>query len=105
MVPGRPLVEPIPFKTLKEEDKREALEAVNLIAQKRNGKIKGWMCANSSRQRRFMNDDESFASPTASLKSIIRTLMIDAYEGRDIAIPNVPGEYLHASFPVDKKSY
>ena len=29
--------------------------------------------------------------------------MIDAYEGRDVAVADVPGVYLHAEFPQDKK--
>jgi len=53
VVPGKPVVEPIPFESLRDIDKREALEAVNLIAQKRCGKIKGRTCANGSRQRRL----------------------------------------------------
>ena len=80
VVPGKPVVEPIPFESLSDTDKREALEAVNLINQKRCGKIKGRTCANGSRQRRYIKDDESFASPTASLEAIMATLMIEAYE-------------------------
>ena len=30
------------------------------------------------------------------------TLVIDAHEGRDIAIADAPGAYLHAKFPEDK---
>ena len=48
VVPGKPVVEPIPFEHLNDEDKREALEAVNLIAQKRCGRIKGRTCANGA---------------------------------------------------------
>ena len=102
VVSGKPVVEPIPFEHLKDEDKREALKAVNLIAQKRCGRIKGQTCANGARQRRFVKEDDSFASPTASLEAILTTLMIDVYEGRDVAVADVPGAYLHAEFPKDK---
>ena len=34
VVPGKPVIEPIPFEHLRDEDKTKALEAVNLIAQK-----------------------------------------------------------------------
>ena len=103
VVPGKPVIEPIKFESLTEENKQEALEAVNLIAQKRCGRIKGRTCANGSRQRRFLREDESFASPTASLEAIMTTLMIDAYEKRDVAVADVPGAYLHAEFPVNKQ--
>ena len=102
-IPGNPVIEPIPFEELSNQDKREALEAVNIIAEKCTGKIKGRMCANGSRQQKYLKDGENFASPTASLESIMTTLVIDTQEGRGIAIANVPGAYLHAKFPNDKK--
>ena len=58
VIPGNPVIQPIPFKELTSKDNREAIEAVNNIAQKRSGKIKGRMCANGSRQRKFLKDDE-----------------------------------------------
>ena len=103
VIPGNPVIEPIPFDKLTSKDKNEALEAVNIIAEKRIGKIKGRMCANGYRQRKNLKEGENFASPTASLKSILATLVIDAQEGRDIAIADVPGAYLNTKFPNDKK--
>ena len=50
-----------------------------------------------------MKAEENFASPTASLESILTTLIIDAYEERDVAVTDVPGAYLHAEFPKEKK--
>ena len=50
-----------------------------------------------------MKDDDSFASPTASLEAIMTFLMIDAYDGFDVALVDVPGAYLHAEFPKDKR--
>ena len=38
-------------------------------------------------------------SPTVSLVSILTTLAIDAYEGRDVAIVDVPWAYLHTDTP------
>ena len=78
------------------------MEAVNLIATKRLGKIKGRTCANGRKQRKYLRDDENYPSPTASLELIMTTLVIDAYEGRDVAIADVPGAYLHAKLPESK---
>ncbi len=102
-MPGKPAIAPIPFEDLAATNKKQALEAVNLIKEKRCGKLKGRTCANRSRQRKYMKDGEDFASPTASLESILTTLIIDTWEGRDVAVADVPGAYLHASFPEDKK--
>ena len=103
ILPGNPVIVPIDIESLTEEDKRKALEAVNLIKVKRCGKIKGRTCANGSCQRNFVKAEHNFASPTASLESILTTLIIDAYEGRDVAVADAPGAYLHAKFPKDKK--
>ena len=37
------------------------------------------------------------ASPAASLESLITFLLVDAYEGRDVAVYDIPGAYLKAS--------
>ena len=50
-----------------------------------------------------MRSEDDFASPTASLESILMTLLVDAKEGRDVAVADSPGAYLHATFPPEKK--
>ena len=103
VLPGNPVIVPIDIESLTEEDKRKSLEAVNLIKVKRCGKIKGRTCTNGSCQRHFVKAEENFASPTASLESILTTLIIDAYEEKNVAVADVPGAYLHAEFPREKK--
>ena len=51
----KPEVQGIDPSTLSEQEKREALEAVNLIKEKSNGTLKGRTCANGLRQQRFLN--------------------------------------------------
>ena len=46
---------------------------------------------------KYLKQYESIASPTASLESLITTLLIDAYEDRDGAVYDVPGAYLLAT--------
>ena len=101
-VPGKPVVEPVDVLVLTSEEKRKALEAVNLIAEKRCGTIKGRTCANGSTQRRYLRNDESVSSPTVSLEALLCSLIIDAHEGRDVVIFDVPGAYLHAPVPPGK---
>ena len=102
-MPGKPVIESIPFNKLTDKDKRESLEVVNLIAQNRCGRIKGRICTNRSRQCKYTNEGKSFTSPTVSLETIITILMIDAYENRDIAVTDVPSAYLHTKFPPEKR--
>ena len=94
--PGKPVVKPIDPNSITAEEEKDALEAISLIKQKRSGVVKGRMCANGSKQRQFLGLYESVASPTISLEAILATLIIDAYEGRSIAVFDVPGAYLHA---------
>ena len=61
VVPGKPVIELIHFDKLTDKNKKELLEAVNLIAQKRCDKIKGRTCANGSRKRKYVSEGESFA--------------------------------------------
>ena len=99
---GKPVVGEINPDTLTPEQKRKALDAVNLIKQKRCGKIKGRTCANGSKQKRYLKEGENIASPTMSLEALISTLMIDAKEERYTVVFDVPGAYLHAEMPQDK---
>eukprot|EP00957_Ditylum_brightwellii_P031893 2418451-Ditylum_brightwellii.AAC.1 len=45
------VVEPIDADLLTADDKKKALDAVNLIEEKRDGRIKGQTCANGSKQQ------------------------------------------------------
>ena len=65
--------------------------AVNLIKLKRDGRVKGRACADGSRQRKYLAEDESVASPTVSLESVHATLAVDAHERRFVAVPHIPG--------------
>ena len=87
--------------TLTQEDKRKALRAINLIKEKRCGKIKGRTCADGRPQRAYVPREEA-SSPTIYLESLMASLLIDAHEERDVAIFDVPGAYLHAELPPEK---
>ena len=66
----------------------------------KKGTLKDRTCADGSSQRQYLKQDESVAPPTVSLKSILTTLLIDAHEGKDVDIFDVPGTYLQANFNV-----
>ena len=66
-----------------------------MVKEKRNGKIKGRACADGRKQRRYINK-EDVSSPTVQLESQMLTLLVDAYERRDVATADVVGAYLMA---------
>ena len=101
--PGKPVIEALDPDTVTPAEIKRALEAVSLIKEKRNGIVKGRVCANGSKQKYFLDPDEFVASPTVSLESLLATLLIDVYEGRSVITFDVPGAYLHAEMPPDKR--
>ena len=100
---AKPVVGPVDPKTLTPLETRSALEAVNLIKEKRDRQIKGKTCANSSQQRKYLKEENNIASPTVALESLLTSLVIDVFEGRDVGTFDVPGAYLHAEMPKDKR--
>eukprot|EP00957_Ditylum_brightwellii_P116429 8880934-Ditylum_brightwellii.AAC.1 len=65
----------------------------------RNGKITGRTCANGSKQWKYLKKDELVASPTVAVESLFISLIIDAMEGRDIAVFDIPGAFLQPEVP------
>ena len=78
-----------------------ALRAINLIKEKRCGKIKGQTVADGSTQRLYTSRAET-ASPTIGLEALYASLMIDAHEGRAVQTFDVPGAYLQTPMPENK---
>ena len=63
-------VVPLKANKLTTKQKSEALELLTLIKKKRCGKIKGRVCANGRKQRRYIKK-EDVSSPTVQLDSIL----------------------------------
>jgi Reverse transcriptase (RNA-dependent DNA polymerase) len=80
---------------LTKEQKRAALRAINLIKEKRDGRLKGRTVADGRSQRTLYDKSET-ASPTVSSDALIISIIIDAHEGRDVATADVAGAYLKA---------
>ena len=103
LITRKRVVEGICPDSLSVEGKKQALNAVNLIKKKRDGTIKRRTCANGSSQHKYLKENESITSPMVSLEGLLTTLIIDAFEGRQVATFDIPKAYLHAEMPKDKK--
>ena len=67
------------------------------IVEKRNGDIKARKCAVGSKQRTFPGYVKSeWDSPTISTDSVIITFTIEAHQGRDVAVIDLPNAFLNA---------
>ena len=84
--------------TLSWEERRTALQVIDLIKEKRCGKIKGRTVVDGRGQRDDYEKIET-SSKALTLEAFISTLAIDAFEGRDIAIADVAGAFLKADQP------
>ena len=83
------------FKLIRDE-KRDALESLLFITEKRGGRVKSRKCAIGSKQRTYDGYDKSAgSSPTVTTKGLIMTCAIDAHEERDNAIVDVGHAFLH----------
>ena len=87
--------DPVPPNSLDLNATKQALRCINVIKQKRCGKIKGRTCADGRPQRNLYEKSET-SSPTASSDAIMLTLIVDALERRDVATADVAGAYLNA---------
>lgn len=80
---------------LSELQKKNALDTIVLIEEKRDGRVKGRAVADGRKQRGIVPKEEA-ASPTASLEAVILTCIIDAKEKRDVAITDIPNAFITA---------
>ena len=87
--------EPILATDINPGVKKQALRCINVIKEKRCGKIKGRTCADGRPQRNLYEKAET-SSPTASSDAILLTLVIDALERHNVATADVAGAYLNA---------
>ena len=80
------------------EQRRNSLNIIDLIKEKRCGKIKGRTVVDG-RGQRDMYDKSDTSSPALTIESFIATLVIDAAEGRDVSVCDVAGAFLKADQP------
>ena len=86
-----------PSQLTKEERHRD-LTYLMLLKDKCDSTIKRRGCADGRRQRIYMAKDQT-SSPTISNEARFLTLTIDAREGRDVAMCDIPGAFLQTDIP------
>ena len=87
--------EPIDPATSSKKQRQAALRALNLIKEKRDVRLKGRTVADG-RPQRLLYDKSETTSPTVSTDALVPSIMVDAYEGRDVATADVVEAYLKA---------
>jgi hypothetical protein len=87
--------ESINAASLTKKQRKEALRAINLLKEKRDGSLKGRTVADG-RPQRTMYDKSQTASPTVSTDALMLSIIVDAKEARDVATADVVAAYLKA---------
>ncbi|KAG7350725.1 reverse transcriptase RNA-dependent DNA polymerase [Nitzschia inconspicua] len=95
----RVVFRPIRVSDLTPLERKRAMESLIFLSEKRDGTVKGRMCANGSSQRSYIRRDEA-ASPTAMTESILITATIDAKQKRDVMTSDIPNAFVQTD--VDK---
>ena len=91
----RSVMKPVHKGCLTVEQRREVLAYLMFLKRKRCGKIKGRGCADSRKQRAYITKEDSTA-PTVSTEAVFLTAVIDAMEGRNVVVLDVPGAFTQA---------
>ena len=87
--------QPVHAHSLTPEQRKSALRAINLIKEKRCGKLKGRTVADGRSQKNLYNKAD-IASPTVATDALMLTILVEAHEARDVGIADVAGAYLKA---------
>jgi len=80
---------------LSPEQRKDTLQYLMFLKQKRKGTIKGTGCADGRKQRATTTKEEA-SSPTVAIESVMLSCVIDAKEGRDEATVDIPGAFMQA---------
>ena len=70
-----------------------SMNSLIFLTEKRDGRVKARTCADGSKQRKWMNKEEA-ASPTVHLESVLLQSVIDAKEGRDVCVIDIPNAFI-----------
>jgi hypothetical protein len=73
--------------------KERILEFHIFVEEKRDGKIKARNVVGGNKQRDSITQ-EDLSSPTVSAEVMMLTCVIDAVEGRDVAVISVPNTFV-----------
>ena len=85
--------QPVHLKDLTEKEKASILESHMFLKQKRDDSIKGRTVAGGNKQKDFISKEDS-SSPTVATESVLLTCAIDAQEGRDVAVVDIPNAFI-----------
>ena len=97
----RDTFKPMHYRELNEAQKKSVLESHMFLKEKRDGKVKGRTVAGGNKQRDFISKEDA-SSPTVSTEAVLLTSIIDAEEGRDVAVIDIPNAFIQTKIEDEK---
>lgn len=91
----REVISPRASKDLTPAQRKEALAYLMFLKRKICGKIKGRGCADGRKQRGYILRADATA-PTVATEAVFLTAVSDVFEGRSVAIIDIPGAFIPA---------
>ena len=101
-VHDRGVFEPQDPKKLTYQEIKDCLESHLFLEEKKDKVIKGRIVGGGNKQRSYVSKQEA-SSPTSHTESVFCTIGIDAEEGRDVAIIDLPNTFCQSDLSINKK--
>jgi hypothetical protein len=89
------------FAPLAATQRQTILESHMFLKEKRDGSIKGRTVAGGNKQWDYISKEDA-SSPTVATESVLLTCIIDAEEGRDVAVINIPNAFIQTRIEDEK---
>jgi hypothetical protein len=97
----RDTFKPMHWKELSPIQRQMVLESHMFLKEKRDGKIKGRTVAGGNKQRDYIPKEDA-SSPTVATESVLLSCIIDAEEGRDVAVIDIPNAFIQTRVEDEK---
>jgi hypothetical protein len=89
------------WSELTHTQRQSVLESHMFLKEKQTGEIKGRTIASGNKQRDFISKEE-VSSPTVATEAVLLTCIIDADEGRDVAVLDIPNAFIQTRVEDEK---
>jgi hypothetical protein len=97
----RDTFKPKHWRELSDIQRQTVLESHMFLKEKRDGKIKGRTVAGGNKQRDYISKEDA-SSPTVATESVLLSCIIDAEEGRDVAVIDIPNAFIQTRIEDEK---
>jgi hypothetical protein len=89
------------WRELSQFQRQTMLESHMFLKQNHDGKIKGRTVAGVNKQHNYISKEDA-SSPTVTTEAVLLSCIIDAEEGRDVAVVDIPKAFVQTRVENEK---